>query len=316
MKKYIVTTTINRPSSATLGFIKKKDWNVIVVGDTKTPHNLYEELSIINPNFKYMNPIEQEKKYPDLSAIIGWNTIERRNVGFVEAFNQGADIIATVDDDNIPYEHWGDDILVNETRELNVYGTDQRVFDPLSPTNHNNLWHKGFPIQLIEKKNDIKLMGKNWFHVDVQSDLWDGDPDIDAIERIAWHPCVKFDVSEPYIGNVIAPFNSQNTILSRRCFPFYSVLPFVGRMGDVFGSYILQAKVSSINVVYNKSSVYQARNIQDLTTNMRKEYIGYECALELIDRLITNGGNISDTGGIIPKETVEFYEIYKNSFTI
>jgi hypothetical protein len=316
MKKYIVTTTINKPSSATLGFIKKKDWNVIVVGDTKTPHDLYDELSRHNGNFKYMSPFEQEQKYPDLSAVLGWKTIERRNVGFVEAFNTGADVIATVDDDNIPYENWGSDILVNDTREIDIYSTDQRVFDPLSPTNHNNLWHRGFPIQLVEKKNDIKLIGKNWVHVDVQADLWDGDPDIDAIERIAWHPCVKFNVTDPYIGNVIAPFNSQNTILSRRCFPFYSVLPFVGRMDDIFGAYVLQAKLSGANIVYNKASVYQARNVQDLTVNMRKEYIGYEYALELIDRLQANGGNIADTGGIIPKETVEFFEIYKKAFII
>jgi len=316
MKKYIVTTTINKPSSATLGFIQKKDWTVIVVGDTKTPHDEYKKLQSKNPNFIYYTPEEQDKMYPNLSSVIGWKTIQRRNVGLVEAYNQGADMIATVDDDNIPYQFWGNDVLVNSDREVDIYSTDQRVFDPLSVTNHKNLWHRGFPIQLIEKKNDSKLMGRNIVQVDVQADLWDGDPDIDAFERIAWHPCVKFDIDYPYMGNVIGPFNSQNTILSRRCFPDYCVLPYVGRMDDIFGSYILQSALPGINVVYNKASVYQARNTQDLTVNLRKEYIGYEHALDLIDRLQKTGGNIKDTGGIIPKESVEFYEIYKNSFKL
>ena len=35
--KFIVTTTIQHPTEATIRFYKKKDWNLIVVGDKKTP---------------------------------------------------------------------------------------------------------------------------------------------------------------------------------------------------------------------------------------------------------------------------------------
>jgi len=316
MNKYIVTTTINPPSSATLGFIEKRDWTIIVVGDTKTPHDLYKKLETENSNFRYLSPEDQDKYFPDLSAVVGWKTIQRRNVGFAYAYQKGADIIATIDDDNIPYGDWGNNVLAGNQVEVEIYDTTQRVFDPLSPTNCNNLWHRGFPIQLIEKKNDVRLIGRNWVDVSVQADLWDGDPDIDALARIAWHPCVKFNVTTPYIGTTIAPFNSQNTILTRDCFPFYCVLPFVGRMDDIFGSYLLQTRSPGTVVAYNKASVYQARNAQDLTVNLKKEYIGYEHALELIERWTVNGGDIKDTGGIIPKEAVEFYEIYQKSFKI
>ena len=33
--KFIVTTTIQPPTEATIRFSKKKDWNLIVVGDKK-----------------------------------------------------------------------------------------------------------------------------------------------------------------------------------------------------------------------------------------------------------------------------------------
>jgi hypothetical protein len=314
MKKFIVTTTINKPTAATLGFLQKKDWNIVIAGDTKTPHELYQELAQTNSNLIYLDPATQEKLYPDLSAVIGWKTIQRRNVGYVHAYNLGADIIASVDDDNIPYQNWGQNLIVGQTTETEIYDCPGPVFDPLSVTNNNNIWHRGFPISLISTKNDVKLMGRNYVDVGVQADLWDGDPDIDAFCRIAYRPCVKFDTTTPFASHYISPFNSQNTFLVRECFPTYCVLPFVGRMDDIFASYLLQTKKPNINVVYNKASVYQARNEQDLIVNMRKEYIGYEHALEFIERLQKSGGDLESTKGIIPQETLDFYKIYQQAF--
>ena len=51
-----------------------------------------------------MTPEKQEILYPELSNTIGWKSIQRRNIGFVYAYQNGADIVATVDDDNIPDE--------------------------------------------------------------------------------------------------------------------------------------------------------------------------------------------------------------------
>ena len=47
MNKFIVTTTINSPTVATLKFIeiaKRDGWHFVVVGDTKTPHAEYERI--------------------------------------------------------------------------------------------------------------------------------------------------------------------------------------------------------------------------------------------------------------------------------
>jgi len=93
MKKYIVTTTINPPTLALKKYANMENWNLIVVGDLKTPHELYS-----NINCYYMTPEIQESLYPNLSEIIGWNCIQRRSIGIVEAYNRGADVIATVDD--------------------------------------------------------------------------------------------------------------------------------------------------------------------------------------------------------------------------
>ena len=302
MNKYIVTTTINPPTLATIKYSRKEDWTLIVVGDTKTPHYEYENLNCI-----YLSPEYQEKTYPELSETIGWKSIQRRNIGFVEAYNRGADIVATVDDDNIPYDDWGTNVIVGETVEIDFYNTDLGVFDPLSVTEHNQVWHRGFPIDLVPYRSRVSYGGKLKRRVLVQADLWDGDPDIDAMARLSIRPIVKFDkIQGPYGSLSISPFNSQNTFLAREVIPYYSVFPHVGRMDDIWGGYVLQHYYPK-SVVYNKASVYQDRNVQDLVTNLEKEIIGYRHTTDLIRGL-------SEWQEIVPKETLAYWNAYRRCF--
>lgn len=302
MKKYIVTTTINPPTLATIKYSRMEDWTLIVVGDKKTPHEEYERLDCI-----YLSPEEQEKKYPDLSEAIGWNSIQRRNIGFVEAYNLGADIVATVDDDNIPYENWGKNVVVGELTEIDFYTTDLGVFDPLSATEHTNIWHRGYPIELVPMRSAVQYGGKLKRRVLVQADLWDGDPDIDAMARLSQRPIVKFDkIQGPYGSTSISPFNSQNTFLAREVIPYYSVFPYVGRMDDIWGSYVLQHHFPN-SVCYNKASVYQDRNVQDLVTNLENEIIGYRHTGNLVRSLDT-------WEDIVPKETLNYWYAYRELF--
>jgi len=301
MNKYIVTTTINPPTLATIKYARKEDWTLIVVGDTKTPHQEYENLNCV-----YLSPEYQEKTYPELSAAIGWKSIQRRNIGFVEAYNRGADIIATVDDDNIPHENWGKDVLVNQLVEIDFYETDLGVFDPLSVTEHNEVWHRGYPIELVPLRKNVRYGGKLKRTVLVQADLWDGDPDIDAMARLSIKPTVKFNVPGPYGSTSISPFNSQNTFLSREVIPYYAVFPYVGRMDDIWGGYILQHYFPN-SVIYNKASVYQDRNVQDLVTNLENEIIGYRNTFNLVANLV----NYKE---YLPEKAQQFYEIYQSCF--
>lgn len=302
MNKYIVTTTINPPTLATIKYSRKEDWTLIVVGDTKTPHYEYENLNCI-----YLSPEYQEKTYPELSETIGWKSIQRRNIGFVEAYNRGADIVATVDDDNIPYDDWGTNVVVGETVEIDFYNTDLGVFDPLSVTEHNQVWHRGFPIDLVPYRSRVSYGGKLKRRVLVQADLWDGDPDIDAMARLSIRPIVKFDkIQGPYGSLSISPFNSQNTFLAREVIPYYSVFPHVGRMDDIWGGYVLQHYYPK-SVVYNKASVYQDRNVQDLVTNLEKEIIGYRHTTDLIRGL-------PEWQEIVPKETLAYWNAYRRCF--
>ena len=304
MKKFIVTTTINSPTTATKKFVeiaKRDGWTFVVVGDTKTPHLEYEELDCI-----YLSPEKQESLNKELSDSIGWKSIRRRNMGFLYAYQQGADVMASVDDDNIPYDSWGKELYVGKEIEIDLWESKNGYFDPLSPTNTSDLWHRGYPLSLVPTKNDIEYKGKVKRKVLVQADLWDGDPDIDAICRLSKMPCVKYNPISPYGSNQLSPFNSQNTFIAREAIPYYSMLPFIGRMDDIWAAYVLQ-KYFPNSVVYNKASVYQDRNPQDLIKNMEEEIIGYRNTLNLLE-------DLDNYENYLPKETKQSYKIYRSCF--
>src|SRR5690349_17716181 len=106
MKKVIVSTTIHPPTEALLRFDALPDWHLIVVGDLKTP----KDFSL--PRGDYLSPEEQERFDRPLSDAIGWNCIQRRNIGLLVAREMGAEIVALVDDDNVPHDDWGRNLLV------------------------------------------------------------------------------------------------------------------------------------------------------------------------------------------------------------
>ena len=209
LKKFIVCTSINKPTLAVKKFDAMKDWQLVIVGDKKTPKNYKLKNGI------YLSPKKQENIDKKLSDLIGWNCIQRRNFGILYAWKNGADIVAVVDDDNIPYKDWGKKLLIDKKTKTNFYKTNAPAFDPISVTNHKNLWHRGFPIQILDERKNVKKQ-KKIIKPDIQADFWNGDPDIDAICRMEHHPNCKFkDKYFPLASNKVSPFNSQNTFISK-----------------------------------------------------------------------------------------------------
>ena len=139
MPKVIVTTTINAPTEALQKFAAMPDLQLVVIGDQKTPRYFLIEGAI------YVTPEDQEKYDPVLSAALGWTVVERRNYGFLWAKDLNADIVAVVDDDNVPLEDWGKEIFMGRPVEVYYYDTDKLAFDPVAVTEHKHLWHRGYP---------------------------------------------------------------------------------------------------------------------------------------------------------------------------
>lgn len=146
-EKVVVTTTINPPTKAVRLFDSLPGWHLVVVGDLKTPDGYSLE------NGTYVSPDDQERIDEELSRLIGWNCIQRRNFGFLVAREMGAETVAVVDDDNVPSTGWGTDLFVGREVEANVYSTSLPAFDPVGATNYPHLWHRGYPLQLLPRRD-------------------------------------------------------------------------------------------------------------------------------------------------------------------
>jgi hypothetical protein len=302
MKKVIVTTTINPPTQAIRKFESMADWDLVVMGDRKTPDYRLERGT-------YVSPEEQEKYDPALSDAIGWNCIQRRTMGLLWAHEMKADIVAVVDDDNIPLPGWGENLLVGREVEVNYYETDLPAFDPVGATNYPHLWHRGYPLQLLARR-DYSRKSRRTVTVDVQADFWNGDPDIDAICRMEHAPECEFDDAPfPMAANKMGPFNSQNTFLRGDMLKDYLVLPHVGRMDDIWQSYYVQAK--GYQVVWNKASVYQDRNVHDLTRDMQQEFLGYENNLRMVEALAVDPESFTQ---FLPGRAQWVFDLYRRHF--
>lgn len=308
MKKIIATTTINPPTEALLKYASLPDWHVIVAGDLKTNHDLFSNI----PNVTYLTPEYQEQKYPKLSELIGWNCVQRRNFAFLEALEMGAEYIGIIDDDNIPYETWGKDLYIESPIEYNHYECDDIVFDPIGATNHKNMWHRGFPLEKVPFR-DYSKKSSQIQEFDIQAIFWNGDPDIDAIERMIFNEKCDFDNScFPIASNKLSPFNSQATIIKRKVFADYFLFPNVGRMDDIWAAYYVQAK--GHKVVYTQPEVYSDRSLgtagrYSIIEDMKKEYLGYENNTSLINQLNENPDNIKH---FIPERSWDCLVEWKN----
>lgn len=292
MKKFIITTTINPPTEALLKYASMSDWHVIVAGDLKTPHKLYTNLD----NITYLSPEKQESDYPILSELIGWRCIQRRNFAILEAYKQGADIIAIIDDDNIPYEGWGEDLMVDQLTEVIMYSTDDVAFDPIGALNeHKELWHRGFPLERVSFRNYSNKYSTSIIPK-IQAIFWNGEPDVDAVCRMIYNPYCKFDSSQfPISGDKPAPFNSQNTIISRSIVKDYFLFPHIGRMDDIWAAYYVQSKGNE--VVFSKPGVLSDRSLgtagrYSMVEDMKREYIGMENNMNLLNDLKSNSDTI------------------------
>ncbi len=299
MNKYIVTTTINKPTLALKKYSKMKDWKLIVVLDKKTPKFSLNNAIILTCK-------DQEKISKKLSNLIGWNCIQRRNFGFLKALEFGAEIVATIDDDNIPLSNWGGDLsLLLKKKSIKKYFCKD-YFDPIFVTNHANLWHRGFPIQLINKRKILKVEKRKEIF-DIKADFWNGDPDIDSICRMQFAPECNFNQRYfPFYSNKISPFNSQNTFLKAKILKDYFLFPNIGRMDDIWGSYYLQSL--GYKVCYDGPSVYQKRNPHNLTHDFNNEIIGYQNSLDLLYEIQKSPDNISK---FVPYKSMKAYDLYR-----
>lgn len=285
----IVTTTINNPTRALEAYAVAGQ--LVVVGDLKTPPETEDAVHALDG--VYLTPDDQREWR--CSGTIGWNCIQRRNVGFLRAYQLEADVVITVDDDNVPGDPaaWRDQHLANlDDPVIETLLSSNDWFNPgslLVP----EVQARGFPYERREHAvaySSVKTATAPVPRVGVNCGLWLGDPDVDALQRIVLAPETRaFHGPDRTVVNrgVWSPINSQNTAWRRELLPLAVLPPKIGRWDDILGGYFAQWAMRNLNftVAYGQPLVTQERNAHNLWHDLRAEVAGLEYTTTFCDDL-------------------------------
>jgi hypothetical protein len=133
--------------------------------------------------------------------------------------------------------------------------------------------------------------------VRINAGLWSGDPDVDAVTRLALQPTVQARDPRAVVleRGTWAPVNSQNTALHRDAIPAYYFVrmgyPLFGqrvdRFGDIFSGYFVQACAKHLGdaVRFGDPVTRHLRNDHALLTDLVQELPGILAVEDLLDWL-------------------------------
>lgn len=116
MKKYLVITSVAKPTNS-LKIIanksKKNSVHVLIVGDKKSPKNFRLK------NSSFISLKDQGKLNFSYSSKCPINSYSRKNIGFLLAMKNKANLIYDIDDDNEPKNNFF--LLKNIKKKLFTY---------------------------------------------------------------------------------------------------------------------------------------------------------------------------------------------------
>lgn len=290
VKKFIIITSIFPPTEAVYAFASRESYQLVVVGDKKTPADWSCAGAI------YLGVDEQMALNSELASSIPYNHYGRKMLGYLYAIQQGAEVIIDTDDDNIPYAEWA------FPRFEDRFACSQPGLGWVNIYHHfteEMIWPRGLPLRNIRDGRD-KLQWQPQPQ-DARVGIWQGladeDPDVDAIYRLTSNkPCI-FEDRQPVVlqHGTVTPFNSQNTAFRRELFPLLFLPSFVTfRFTDILRGIIAQPILwaHDYQLGFLKATVVQKRNEHDYFKDYESEvpmYLHAEKALRLVQEAVGRG---------------------------
>jgi len=316
----IVVTTIGDGSFLTAYAEIVRAWpspdrvTIYVIGDLNTPpecRNACARIAAEGVRCEYFDAARQNAflaAFPELAAAIPFRSDNRRNVGYLLAFRDRADVIISIDDDAYPVG--GHAFLEHHLSA----GTRQRLPSATSSNGWFNLgtmletqdlegrrvtaYPRGFPY-CRRGSDDSRVETSPGAEPDevtvgINLGLWLDDPDVDAVTRLALQPRVN-TMATPSCAlrkGDRTPISSQNVAMCWHAIPAsYFVIQDVpvggwpiNRFGDIFGGYFAQMCAESVGhgVRIGEPCIRHARNAHNLFKDLAVELPGYV----VLDRMV------------------------------
>lgn len=280
IKKVIVITSIFDPTEAVNAFSLMPDYQVIVVGDKKTPTD-WQHI-----NVDYISVQQQENSDFNLAKVLPYNHYCRKMIGYLKAIQSGAEYIVDTDDDNIPKSNWNfpefDQIFEHISGIkgfVNIYQlyTKQKI------------WPRGLPLNLISTQFELeKHLSRKECKIGIWQGLADINPDVDAVYRLTDDRTCRFDERQPFVldKGTISPFNTQNTIIRKELFALIYLPTYVTfRFTDILRGLIAQPIMwmYDYHLGFTNATVVQKRNPHDYMKDFISEIPMYQYCESIID---------------------------------
>jgi glycosyltransferase involved in cell wall biosynthesis len=319
----VVTTTINQPTflEEYIENARENDYpldnlTLIVIGDLKTPLDVKAYCRTLASDYGvetiYMSIDEQLEwlESRDLAALreyLPYHSIQRRNIGYLYAYEHGADVIVSLDDDNLAGDS---DIFsafsqVGEKTDVLEVTSSNSWYNSASMLNYereasDDIYHRGFPYS--KRSDEVEYeFEETTREIAVRAGLWLDIPDVDVITHLERSPRAvslrdEFEHSPVALGkDTYCPVNTQNTAFDTSMMPLIHTIPMgdeikgmeLSRFDDIWLGYFAEKILQSMDktVAYGTPLSSHDRNIHHLKQELEHEAIGIQLNEIVIDIL-------------------------------
>jgi hypothetical protein len=278
---------------------------LIIVGDRKGPERYDMDCAQVD-----FLPLSLQQAGPfKLGRLLPTDHYARKNLGYLKAIAGGAALIYETDDDNVPSTNW--QMRTEEVPNVRVVPSpapDQpRWVNVYRYFSSENIWPRGFPLDLISAPAPEITLYEEGIHSPVQQGLVDNSPDVDAIWRLTQDRPFRFD-SGPSVylhpGNW-CPFNTQSTWWWPDAYPLLYIPSYCSfRMCDIWKSLVAQWCLWEMGcgVVFHAAEAIQERNYHNLMRDFEDEisgYLGNRRFAEVLSRLALAPGKENAADNLI-----------------
>ncbi len=271
----LVVTSIASPNevlrSLAAGALQN-NWSFYIIGDLSSP----AEFEIEGADFYGIN--KQLGMGLMTAGLCPTRHYARKNLGYLLAIRNGAEVIVETDDDNFPLQpFWSQRSFTQRAPSI----SSEDWVNVYSFFTESLIWPRGLPLDVIAQTqlSYHSLPSLEQF-CPIQQGLANENPDVDAIYRLilplpqTFHPDRRLMLS----GSAWCPFNSQNTAWAAEVFPLLYLPAYCSfRMTDIWRSFVAQriAYANGWSILFHEPTVYQQRNDHDLNRDFRDEVPGY-----------------------------------------
>ena len=275
MRTALVLTTINSPNTALISLAKgarAAGFNFVLVGDTKSPAGFQLE------GGRFLDIATQMETGFDFAAACPTSHYARKNIGYLEAIRNGADVIVETDDDNLPRPPF---FAPRQRLRTVVVAEGGGWINAYRYFTEAHIWPRGFPLAAVKTEpQPFETLPVMAVDCPIQQGLADENPDVDALYRLLLPLPQRFrnDRSVALGRGAWCPFNSQNTSWWRESFSLLYLPAYCSfRMTDIWRSFVAQriAWENGWHILFHEPTVWQERNEHNLMRDFADEIPGY-----------------------------------------